>query len=168
MRRITCERSSGSWAAHTNTTPWKLAPLAARPALRSARRRRWPSRPIGLPLGSRASRASRLVRFMPMRYSAVSGTRAYAAQRRLGHSGLCGTAPSRAFRAYSVQRRLGRFVPIRYSAVSGSRALGRFVPMQYSAVFIPRYRLFAASPFPGLYGILLGPFSDQTCAGLMK
>ena len=71
-------------------------------------------------------------------------------------------------RAYAVQRRLGRFVPIRYSAVSGSRALGRFVPMQYSAVFIPRYRLFAASPFPGLYGILLGPFSDQTCAGLMK
>jgi len=121
MRRITCERSSGSWAAHTNTTPWKLAPLAARPALRSARRRRWPSRPIGLPLGSRASRASRLVRFMPMRYSAVSGTRAYAAQRRLGHSCLCSTAPSRA---------LG---PMRYSAVSGvsclfgtapSRALG--------------------------------------------
>ena len=135
MRRITCERSTGSWAAHTNTTPWKLAPLAARPALRSARRRRWPSRPIGLPLGSRASRASRL----------VSGTR-----------------------AFSVQRRLGRFVPIRDSGVSGSRALGRFVPMQYSAVFIPRYRLFAASPFPGLYGILLGPFSDQTCAGLMK
>ena len=83
---------------------------------------------------------------MPMQHSAVSGTR-----------------------AYSVQRRLGRFVPIRYSAVSGSRALGRFVPMQYSAVFIPRYHLFAASPFPGLYGIILfGPFSDQTCAGLMK
>jgi len=79
------------------------------------------------------------------------------------HSAVSGT------RAYAVQRRLGRFVPIRYSAVSGSRALGRFVPMQYSAVFIPRYRLFAASPFPGLYGIiLLGPFSDQTCAGLMK
>ena len=78
------------------------------------------------------------------------------------HSAVSGT------RVYSVQRRLGRFVPIRYSAVSGSRALGRFVPMQYSAVFIPRYHLFAASPFPGLYGILFGPFSDQTCAGLMK
>ena len=71
-------------------------------------------------------------------------------------------------RLVSGSRALGRFVPMQYSAVSGSRALGRFVPMQYSAVFIPRYRLFAASPFPGLYGILLGPFSDQTCAGLMK
>ena len=66
-------------------------------------------------------------------------------------------------------------MPMQHSAVSGTRAysvqrrLGRFVPMQYSAVFIPRYHLFAASPFPGLYGIILfGPFSDQTCAGLMK
>ena len=106
MRRITCERSTGSWAAHTNTTPWKLAPLAARPALRSARRRRWPSRPSGY-----------------------------------------------------------RWALVRLVRLVSSRELG---PMQYSAVFIPRYRLFAASPFPGLYGILLGPFSDQTCAGLMK
>ena len=72
------------------------------------------------------------------------------------------------------RRALVRFVP-------GSRALVRFVPKQYSAV--PRHRLFAACialprstaspipfplPPPPVYGNLFGPFSDQTCAGLMK